>query len=115
TIDGRDDHVLEFEPGDGFRDVLRLLRVEWLRQSSTDVAEGASARARVAHDHHGRVLLAPALADVGAACLLADGVQIVLPHDALRLAIDWRAGRLDASPARLAEDRAVGLQRLLGM
>src|SRR5690606_32785602 len=86
TVDGGDDDVLELKSGYGLRDVLRLFRVERLRQTRAHVAESAGARARVPHDHHGRVLLAPALPDVGAARLLADGVQVVLPDDAFRLA-----------------------------
>ena len=65
------------------------------RQAGLDVAEGASARAGVAHDHEGGVLLLPALADIGAARLLADRDELVLAHDAV-------ASRpISASPAPL--------------
>ena len=52
-------------------------------QAGAHVAEGAGARAGVAHDHEGGVLLRPALADIGAAGLLAHGHQAVLADDAV--------------------------------
>ena len=58
------------------------------------VAEGAGARAGVAEDHEGRVLLRPALADIRAAGLLADRDELVLAHDVAGLA------PRPASPAR---------------
>ena len=61
------------------------------RQPGPHVAEGAGARAGVAHDHEGGVLLRPALADIRAAGLLADRDEAVLADDARRLAEDRRA------------------------
>ena len=45
-------------------------------------AVGAGARADVAEDHEGRRAVVPALADVGAARVLADGVELQVAHDA---------------------------------
>ena len=80
-----------------------------------DVAEGAGARAGVAHDHEGGVLLLPALADIGAAGLLAHGVQAVLAHDPAGLGKAARERRLDADPRRLAQHGRIRPVRLLGM
>ena len=81
AVDRGDDDVLEAQLGDRLADVRRLVRVERAGQAGLDVAEGAGARAGVAHDHQGGVLLLPALADIGAAGFLADGEQAVLAHD----------------------------------
>ncbi len=64
-------------------DVLGLGGIERAGQSGLDVAEGAGPRAGVAHDHEGGVLFLPALADIGAAGLLAHRVQAVFAHDPL--------------------------------
>ena len=56
--------------------------------------------------------LLPALADIGAAGLLADGVQAVGADDPLRLEIARRDRRLDANPVRLAQHRLVRPMRL---
>ena len=90
------------------RDMHGFVRIERARQAGLDVAEGAGARAGVAHDHEGGVLLVPALADVGAAGLLADGVQAVLADDRVgrRVALGHR--RLDADPVGLAQPAESG-------
>ena len=56
------------------------------RTARGDGAVAAGARADVAHDLEGGGAAAPALADVGAACLLAHGVQAAVAHDLLQLA-----------------------------
>ena len=63
------------------------LGIERPRQPGRHVAEGAGARAGVAHDHHGGVALRPALADVGAGRLLAHRDEPVLAQHAARLAV----------------------------
>ena len=78
---------------DRIGDALRLAGVERPRQSGRDVAERAGARADRAHDHHRRVALLPALADVRAARLLAHRMQAVLFDDAQRFRIRPRSGR----------------------
>src|SRR5262249_31998332 len=63
----------------------------------------------------GGVLFLPALADIRAAGLLADGVQAILAHDSLGLGVAARYRRLDADPVRLAQQRGIRPVRLLGM
>src|SRR3569623_1825902 len=82
-------------------------------QAGSHVAECAGAGADLAHDHHGRMLLAPAFPDIGAAGLLAYGDEVVLADNRLGLPVDGRAGRADADPLRLAQHLAVGAVRLL--
>jgi hypothetical protein len=91
---------------------MRLVRIERAGQSGLDVAEGAGARAGVAQDHEGGVLLVPALADVRAARLLAYGVEAVLAHDGMRRGVALGHRRLDANPVRLAKHRRIGPMRL---
>ena len=81
AIDRGDHHVGEAELGHRLADMLGLGRIERARQPGPHVAERAGTGAGVAHDHEGGVLLLPALADVGAARLLADGHETVLAHD----------------------------------
>ena len=96
-------------------DARRLVVVERGRDAGRDVAEGAGARADLAHDHEGGVLLVPALADVGAAGLLADRDQLVRLHDLARVGVTLRGRRLDADPVGLAQHLLVGPVGLLGM
>ena len=103
------------ELGGGVADLLRLRRVERAGQPGPHVAEGAGPRAGVAHDHEGGVLLRPALADIGAAGLLADGDEAVLADDVRRLAEDRRCRRLDPDPVRFPRNRRVGTMRLFRM
>ena len=79
--------MLEAELGNGVADVGGLFGVERRWQAGAHVAERAGAGAGVAHDHQGGVALGPALADVGAAGLLADGGEAVLFHDGPRLGV----------------------------
>ena len=81
AVDGGDDDVVEAELLHRHGDAAGLEDVERVGPAGGDVAEGAAAGADLAHDHHGGVALGPALADVGAAGLLADRDQPVLAHD----------------------------------
>ena len=83
----------------------RLVGIQRAGQSRLHVAEGAGARAGVAHDHHGGVAMRPAFADIRAGRLLAHRVQIVLAHDGAGLGIFPAHRRLDPDPVRLAQDR----------
>src|SRR4029077_17994251 len=80
-----------------------LLRIERQRTPVTDVAERATPRADVAHDHECRRALREALADVRARGLLAERVQVVLAQDLLDLADARRRRRARADPLRLLE------------
>ena len=76
AVDGRDDDVLQLHLRGGLADPERLERVRRvLGLAGVDVAVAAGARARVAEDLEGRGAAPPALGDVRAARLLADGVQ----------------------------------------
>src|SRR5262249_60297547 len=108
-------HVPEAELRGRFGDSSGLGGIERAGQAGLDVAEGARARAGVAHQHEGRVLLVPALADIGTPRLLADGMQAVRAHDRTRLAIAFRHRRLDPDPIGLFQRRCVRPMRLLGM
>ena len=113
AVDRGHDDVGEPELGDRVGDARRLGVVERVRQPGAHVAEGAGAGAGLAHDHEGRVLLLPALADVGAARLLADGGELVLAHDAVGVGeARRRAGRAHADPGRLLGRGLVGPVRL---
>ena len=112
AIDRGDDDVGEAKLGGRLGDMRRLGAIKRARYPGLDVAEGAGARAGVAHDHERGVLLLPALADIGATGLLAYRVQAVRPHDLPRLGIARRDRRLDSDPVRLAPDRLVRPMRL---
>ena len=64
----------------------RLVDVERRRPAVRDRAVGARARADVAEDHERRGAVVPAFADVRAARVLADGVELEVAHDALAAA-----------------------------
>ena len=80
-----------------------------LRQPGRHVAEGAGARAGVAHDHHGGVALRPALADVGAGRLLAHRDEPVLAQDraASRRTAREAAGTRTRIQSGLAQHRRI--------
>ena len=107
--------MAEPERRDRFGDAGRLPGIERVRQAGPHIAEGAGPGAGLAHDHEGRVALFPALADVGAVRLLADGRKLELAHDPAGLGIERRTGRLHPDPGRLAGDRLVGPVRLFGV
>src|SRR5439155_17245412 len=96
-------------------DVLRFVGVETIGPACRDITEGAGSRADSAEDHHGRMLLLPALADIRASRLFAYRVERKLAHQPARRLVLGRAGRLDPQPVRLARDRTVRTMRLFGM
>ena len=77
--------MLEAKLGSRGRNMLGLERIDRARHAGLDVAEGAGPRAGVAEDHHRRVLLGPAFADVRAGRLLAHGREVELAHQPARL------------------------------
>jgi hypothetical protein len=85
--DAGHDHVLEVHLADGLGDAARLVLVVPGRATGLDGAEAAGARAGVTEDHDRCRALLPALPDVGAAGLLADGVQGQVAQDALEVVI----------------------------
>ena len=88
-----DDDMLEAQLGRGDRDMLGLQRIDGARHAGLDVAEGAGPRAGVAQDHHRRVLLRPALADIRAGRLLAYGREVERAHQlaGFGVAVRWSA------------------------
>src|SRR2546430_8986660 len=80
----------------------RLERIVESRLARLHVAEAAAARAGVAEDHEGGGAAVPALADVRAGRLLADGVELVAVDQALELHEARAARRADLEPRRLA-------------
>jgi hypothetical protein len=102
AVDHREHHVREIELGERARRVLGLARIDdAARISRGDRAEAAAARARLAEDHDRRGALAPALADVGAARLFADGVEIEPTERALERLVPLAAREPDTQPVRL--------------
>jgi hypothetical protein len=85
AIDRRDDDVLETETRHGIADTRGLVRIELTGPSRGDIAERASTRADVAHDHHRGVTLLPAFADVGAGRFLTDRSEAVIAHNSMRV------------------------------
>src|SRR3546814_17931481 len=81
-------------------DMLRLLRIDRAGHTRLDVAEGAGAGADVAQNHHRRVLLGPALAEIGAGRFLAHGRQLQASPPRTGLVEGFADGSLDANPIR---------------
>ena len=115
AVDRSHHHMMQSELRGRLGDAKRLAWIERARQPGLDVAEGARPRAGVAHDHEGRVLLFPALADIGAASFFADGVEPIAPDDGVGIEIAARHRRLDADPVGLLQHRRVRTVRLFGM
>jgi hypothetical protein len=75
AVHARYDGVLEAHLSGGVSDAPRLVEIELGRLAGKDGAETAGAGTDVAKDHEGGGAVVPALADVRAAGLLADGVE----------------------------------------
>ncbi len=115
AVDRGDHDVGETELGGRLADMGGLVGIERTGQTCLHIAEGAGARAGVAHDHEGGVLLLPALADIRAAGLLAHRVQAVGAHERVRLVIAGRHWRLDADPVGFSRDGGIRPMRLFRM
>ena len=102
AADAGDDDVLEAHDGDGLGDAARLVGVVPVRAAGLDGAEAAGPGAGVAEDHDGRRALLPALADVRAAGLLADGVERLAAHEVLELRVVGAAGQPGLDPLGVA-------------
>ena len=89
--------------------ILRFPRVKRMGQTCLDVAKGTGPCAGVPHDHHGRMVLAPALTNIGAARLLAHGVEVVGTHNFPGFTINRAAWSLDPYPVWLAQNSTLGL------
>ncbi len=93
AVDGGDDRVAQAHARDRARDAGGLERVVPGGLAGLDVAEAAAARAGVAEDHERGGAALPALADVRAGGLLADGVQVLRADQLGQLAVALAAGR----------------------
>ena len=87
---------------DGLRDAARLVVVVPVGPAGLDGAEAAGPGAGVAQDHDGGRALLPALADVRAAGLLADGVERLVAHEVLELRVVGAAGQPGLDPVGMA-------------
>src|SRR5215212_4927969 len=76
----------------------RFIDVELRRLAGENGAEAAGAGADVAQDHEGRGAVVPALADVRAARLLADGVEVEAAHGLSYIAVALSHGRPGFKP-----------------
>ena len=79
-------------------DAPRLVPVGDRRAAGVDGAEAAVPRADAAEDHEGRRAERPALADVRAARLLADGVERLVAKDVLRVRVGASGTDADLQP-----------------
>ena len=114
AVDRGDDDMLEPHCSRRIGDMLRFAGIDLARHAGLDVAEGAGAGADIAQDHHRRVLLGPALANIGAGRLFAHGVEIEVAHQLARLVEALAGGRADADPVGLADTGRAALGRLDG-
>ena len=108
--DARDDDVLQAQSGDRLGDAARLVIVEPGRAARLDVAEAAGAGAGVAQDHDRGGALVPALPDVRAVGLLADGVEVQAAEQPLEVVVVLARRQLRLDPVGVAPQRrrAVG-------
>ena len=106
AVDRRDHRVVEAHPLDGHRYPARLVGVEGAGAAAAHLAVAAGAGADLAEDEEGGRAAVPALADVGAARLLADGVQALVAHQPAQTLVGGAAGRARLEPSRLGSRRA---------
>jgi hypothetical protein len=115
AVDRGNDHMGEPELEGRLRDMFRLGGVERAGHAGLDVAERASPRAGVPHDHEGSVLLVPALADIRAAGLLAHRDKAVLFHDSAGVGIAARVRRAHPDPVRFRRRQRIRPVHLFGV
>jgi len=109
-IHAGDHGVPQAELGQNGRDALRLTRVGGLRPARGHVAKLTGTGAGPPQNHDGERFAVPALADVGARCAFADGVQAEL-GDPLAQVEEGVAGRhLRANPGRFGGNPGGGAQ-----
>ena len=101
AIHGSDDGIAQAHLLDGFGNAQRLVFLGRAnRLARRDGAETAGARADVSQNHERGSAMIPALAHVGAAGALTDGVQVERAHDALQVLIVRPAKEFHAQPGR---------------
>src|SRR6266487_4848528 len=87
TVHRGDDGVAQAHLLHGLSNALRLLPVQAERTPGLHGAEAAAPRADAAQDHKRSSFVPPALADIGATRLFADGVQRLAAHQLLEIAV----------------------------
>ena len=88
AIDRGEDDIGEVQGRQRLRQSARLVGIQnAARVPGLDRAKAAAAGADIAHDHDGEGARAPALADVGAARLLADRRQALVAHEAFEASV----------------------------
>ena len=97
-----DDHVAQAHRLDGTREVRRFGGIERVRATVADIAERATPRADVAHDHECRCTFGETLAKIRAGRLFADRIQAVFTQARFQFLDAISGGRLGANPGRLA-------------
>src|SRR5215471_12708464 len=102
AIDGSDHDMIQTKFLDHQRYFTRFFWVQCQRFAFFDGAKTATPRAGIAQDQESRGLVAPALADIGAACFLANRVKIFLPQDALQAEIVGISWRLNFDPVGMS-------------
>src|SRR5262245_43799590 len=105
AIDRGDDNVGQAKLRGRICDTGWFIVIKRNRKPGFHVAESASARAGVSHDHEGCVFPLPALADIRTARLLAHGVQTIVAHNLLRSEIARRHRRFNSNPVRFLQNR----------
>jgi len=108
AIHAGDHGVGEAKLGDGIGDASGLFVVNRFGLALGDRTEAAAARANVAEHHEGRGLLVPALADVGAVGGLADGVEVEVASQLLKVVKGLAHGRARLEPGGLGGGFAWG-------
>ena len=98
--DGGDDAVTETELADGLGEARGLVGVKRQRAAGGHGAVVAAPCADVAEDHEGSGAALPAISDVGAVSLLADGVQAAVAHEIAQSKVVGAAGRRHPKPFR---------------
>src|SRR3984885_14529947 len=83
AIDRGDNDMLQAESRYGLCYSARLVGVERAHLAVRDRPIRTIARAHIAHQHEGRGTMRKAFANVGAACFLADGMQLQLGENRL--------------------------------
>src|SRR5690606_21786352 len=93
-------------------DTAGLVGVVGGRLAGVDLAEVAAPRALAAADEEGGLAILPALVDVGAAGLLAHGVQVFGLHERLQRGVLGAHLRARLDPLGLALDGRLGVAHL---
>ena len=102
AVHAGDHHVFQFQRGNGFGQIVGLLRIQRVGSSVAHIAKRAPARAFVTHDHEGGGALAKTLANIGAAGFFAHRVQMVVPQNFFNfIKARGRRARLHPNPIGL--------------